>query len=219
MRRTLTLTVLALVLLLPAVAGADDGTFASYQDRGWGWMFMASFGFGFLTSLTPCVYPMIPITLAIFGARGDKVSKGRAIALATAYVFGMGATYSVLGVTFALIGSAGDFGTQLANPWIVFPLVILFLALAASMFGAFDLNLCRLRIAQPQEQGREHQARLSIGGTLFQRIAQIDCGRTEVALRHLGPGALDMRLRGHEQVASGQSQETAERTNRHKMLE
>ena len=57
------------------------------------------------------------------------------------YVGGMGATYSALGVTFALIGKAGDFGTQLANPWIVFPLVILFLALAASMFGAFDLNL------------------------------------------------------------------------------
>jgi thiol:disulfide interchange protein DsbD len=141
MRRTLPWLAVALILLLPGVAGADDGSFASYQDKGWGWMFLASFGFGFLTSLTPCVYPMIPITLAIFGARGDKVSKGRAIALATAYVFGMGATYSVLGVTFAMIGSAGDFGTQLANPWIVFPLVILFLALAASMFGAFDLNL------------------------------------------------------------------------------
>jgi thiol:disulfide interchange protein DsbD len=104
-------------------------------------MFLASFGFGFLTSLTPCVYPMIPITLAIFGARGKDVSKRRAILLATSYVGGMGVTYSVLGVTFALIGQAGDFGTQLANPWIVVPLVLLFLTLAASMFGAFDLNL------------------------------------------------------------------------------
>jgi thiol:disulfide interchange protein DsbD len=141
MRRSLPSLAIALVLLVPAIAGADDGTFASYQDRGWGWMFLAAFGFGFLTSLTPCVYPMIPITLAIFGARGDNVTKGRAIGLATAYVGGMGATYSILGVTFAMLGKAGDFGTQLANPWIVFPLVILFLALAASMFGAFDLNL------------------------------------------------------------------------------
>ena len=47
-----------------------------YQERGWAWMFLASFGFGFLTSLTPCVYPMIPITLAIFGARGDNVTQG-----------------------------------------------------------------------------------------------------------------------------------------------
>jgi len=141
MRRSLPWLALAIVLMVPAVAGADDGTFASYQDRGWGWMFLAAFGFGFLTSLTPCVYPMIPITLAIFGARGENVTRRRAIGLATAYVGGMGATYSGLGVTFAVIGKAGDFGTQLANPWIVFPLVGLFLALAASMFGAFDLNL------------------------------------------------------------------------------
>lgn len=141
MRRFLPWLAVAMVLLVPAIAAADDGTFASYEQRGWGWLFLASFGFGFLTSLTPCVYPMIPITLAIFGARGENVSRARAIALATAYVGGMGLTYSVLGVTFALIGKAGDFGTQLANPWIVFPLVLLFLALAASMFGAFDLQL------------------------------------------------------------------------------
>src|SRR5689334_14404460 len=116
MRRSLPWLALAIVLLVPAVAGADDGTFASYQDKGWGWMFLAAFGFGFLTSLTPCVYPMIPITLAIFGARGDNVSKGRAIALATSYVGGMGLTYAALGVTFALIGSASGFGSQLSSP-------------------------------------------------------------------------------------------------------
>jgi thiol:disulfide interchange protein DsbD len=142
MRRFLPWLALAIVVFVPAIAAADDGgAFSSYQERGWVWMFLAAFGFGFLTSLTPCVYPMIPITLAIFGARGDNVTRRRAIGLATAYVLGMGATYSILGVTFAMIGKAGDFGTQLANPWIVFPLVIMFLALAASMFGAFDLNL------------------------------------------------------------------------------
>jgi thiol:disulfide interchange protein DsbD len=141
MRRSLTWFAVAMVLLAPAIAAADDGTFAEYQARGWFWTFAASFGFGFLTSLTPCVYPMIPITLSIFGARGKDVTKRRAVLLATAYVGGMGLTYSALGVAFALIGKAGDFGTQLANPWIVFPLVALFLALAASMFGAFDLNL------------------------------------------------------------------------------
>src|SRR6476646_8618986 len=109
MRRRLSWIALALIVLFPAIAGADDGTFASYEQRGWGWMFLASFGFGFLTSLTPCVYPMIPITLAIFGARGENVSKRRAFLLATAYVVGMGVTYAILGVTFALIGEAGSF--------------------------------------------------------------------------------------------------------------
>jgi thiol:disulfide interchange protein DsbD len=141
MRRWLTWIVFATVLFAPALALADDGSFASYEERGWAWMFLASFGFGFLTSLTPCVYPMIPITLAIFGARGGNVSKGRAVALASAYVGGMGVTYSLLGVGSALIGRAASFGSQLHNPWVVFPLVALFVVLAASMFGAFDLNL------------------------------------------------------------------------------
>jgi thiol:disulfide interchange protein DsbD len=144
MRRSLrpALLVVAVIIAIPAIALAGgDGEFSDYEQRGWGWMYLASFGFGFLTSLTPCVYPMIPITLAIFGARGQDVSKRRAIGLATAYVGGMGVTYSVLGVTVALAAGASGFGTQLGHPAVVIPLVILFLALAASMFGAFELNL------------------------------------------------------------------------------
>ncbi|HEY1555970.1 MAG TPA: cytochrome c biogenesis protein CcdA [Kofleriaceae bacterium] len=141
MRRTLPWLIALCIVLVPSIAGADDGSFASYQERGWAWMFLASFGFGFLTSLTPCVYPMIPITLGIFGARGDSVSKTRAIALAAAYVIGMGVTYAALGVTVSLLGVSAKFGSQLSSPYFVLPLVAIFLALAASMFGFFDLNL------------------------------------------------------------------------------
>src|SRR5262245_8700046 len=142
MRRLVWLFTIALaifVLGIPDVASAACDPFNEYQQRGWAWMYLASFGFGFQTSLTPCVYPMIPITLGIFGARGKGVTRGRALALATAYVVGMGLTYSTLGVTIALIG--GQFGTLLANPFVVIPIVLLFAALAASMFGAFELNL------------------------------------------------------------------------------
>jgi thiol:disulfide interchange protein DsbD len=135
----LALVVVLVVLLVPGVASAACDPFNAYQQRGWAWMYLASFGFGFQTSLTPCVYPMIPITLGIFGARGKDVSRGRALLLATAYVVGMGLTYATLGVIIALIG--GQFGTILANPFVVIPIVLLFAALAASMFGAFDLNL------------------------------------------------------------------------------
>lgn len=96
-----------------------------------------AFGQGVLVDLTPCVYPLIPITVAIFGAKG--VSRGRALFLASAYVFGMAVLYTGLGVAVALTGAA--FGTWLANPWVVIPITLLLLALAASMFGAFDLQL------------------------------------------------------------------------------
>ncbi|MEO8846790.1 MAG: cytochrome c biogenesis protein CcdA [Kofleriaceae bacterium] len=130
-----------LVLALMFVAGCQSDCLQDAQARGWVFVVLGAFGAGFLTSLTPCVYPMIPITLAIFGARGKDVPRRRAITLAIAYVGGMCVMYAALGVTFAMIGKAGAFGTQLGSPYVVFPLVALFLALAASMFGAFELNL------------------------------------------------------------------------------
>jgi thiol:disulfide interchange protein DsbD len=94
-------------------------------------------GFGLLTALTPCVYPMIPITLAIFGAKG--VSRGRATALASAYVAGIAVLFGTLGTIFGLLGKA--FGAYLGNPFVVVPLAIFFVAMALSMFGAFELAL------------------------------------------------------------------------------
>jgi thiol:disulfide interchange protein DsbD len=107
--------------------------------------------YGFLTALTPCVYPMIPITVSIFGARAG-VRRTRALALATAYVLGIATMFGTLGTTFGLVGRA--FGTFLANPWVIVPLALFFVAMGLSMFGAFE-------VALPAEL----QARLSrIGG-------------------------------------------------------
>jgi thiol:disulfide interchange protein DsbD len=94
-------------------------------------------GFGLLTALTPCVYPMIPITLAVFGAKG--VGRRRAAALASAYVAGIAVLFGALGTTFGLLGKA--FGAYLGNPWVVVPLALFFVAMALSMFGAFELAL------------------------------------------------------------------------------
>jgi thioredoxin:protein disulfide reductase len=95
-------------------------------------------GYGVLTALTPCVYPMIPITVSIFGARAG-VPRRRALALATAYVAGIAAMFGALGTTFGLLGRA--FGTFLANPWVIVPLALFFFAMGLSMFGAFDVGL------------------------------------------------------------------------------
>jgi thioredoxin:protein disulfide reductase len=119
--------------LLPVLANAlepvaDSGDLARYA-----W----AFGQGVLVDLTPCVYPLIPVTVAVFGAKG--VSRARALFLATAYVLGMATLYTSLGVLVASTG--GAFGTWLANPVVVVPITALLLALAASMFGAFDLQL------------------------------------------------------------------------------
>src|SRR6266404_3799597 len=93
---------------------------------------------GLLTALTPCVYPIIPITISIFGAKAG-VSRARALALATFYVAGIAAMFGTLGTVFALLGKA--FGTFLANPWVIVPLAVFFVAMAVSMFVAFELGV------------------------------------------------------------------------------
>ncbi len=126
--------------LTPDLAFAAEGDeFEKYRSRGWAWAYLGAFGFGVVTSLTPCVYPMIPIVIGIFGGRGKQVSRGRAVLLATVYVLGMGLMFSVLGVIFALIGKQS--GQLLAEPAVVIPIVGLYLVLALSMFGAFELQL------------------------------------------------------------------------------
>jgi thiol:disulfide interchange protein DsbD len=107
--------------------------------HGWLWAYASVFVGGFLTSLTPCVYPLIPITVSLFGARGDDVPRRRAIALASLYVAGIGVMYAALGVGSALAGRA--FGTFMANPWVMAPIAVLFVIMAVSMFGAFELAL------------------------------------------------------------------------------
>jgi thioredoxin:protein disulfide reductase len=93
---------------------------------------------GFLTSLTPCVYPLIPITVGVFGARQAE-SKGRALLLTTSYVVGMGIVFAALGVFAAFSGRA--FGSVLGNTWVIVGLAVFMAVLASSMFGAFELAL------------------------------------------------------------------------------
>ena len=96
------------------------------------------FAAGLATSLTPCVYPMIAITVSVFGARTSK-SRAEAALLSSAFVLGIATLFTGLGVFAATTG--GVFGAALANPVVLVGLALLFLALAASMFGAFDIDL------------------------------------------------------------------------------
>lgn len=142
MRRSTTLAVLAAVavLALPSIALAGGGgNFEEALDKGWLWAYLSAFGVGFMVSLTPCVYPMIPIVVGVFGARDKDTTRRGAFMLATMYVLGMAVLFTVLGVVFAFVGR--ETGTLLAEPAVVIPLVVIYIALAASMFGAFDLQL------------------------------------------------------------------------------
>jgi thiol:disulfide interchange protein DsbD len=92
---------------------------------------------GLALNLTPCVFPLIPITIGFFSQQ-KKDGVGGAFGLAFAYFIGIALTYSVLGVLAALGGAI--FGGALQNPIVVGVIVLVMLALAASMFGAWEIR-------------------------------------------------------------------------------
>jgi thiol:disulfide interchange protein DsbD len=108
-------------------------------SKGYFFAFLTVFVGGVLTSLTPCVYPLISITVSLFGAREGGISRLRASMLGAAYVAGICVMYTSLGVFSALGGRA--FGTFMADAKVIVPVAIVLLVMAASMFGAFELNL------------------------------------------------------------------------------
>jgi thioredoxin:protein disulfide reductase len=132
-----------LALLAPATALAQGGgsasnAFADALARGPAFAVGAAFIGGLLVSLTPCVYPMIAITVSVFGAQQAK-SRLHAAGLSGVFVLGIAVMFTALGVGAALSGAV--FGRFLSNPYVVGGLALLFLAMAASMFGAFEMAL------------------------------------------------------------------------------
>jgi thiol:disulfide interchange protein DsbD len=99
---------------------------------------LAAFGGGLLVSLTPCVYPMITVTVSVFGARQTK-SRLEGALLSGAFVLGIVAMFVSLGVGAAFSGEM--FGAVLQNRWVIVGISALFLVLAAGMFGLFEFAL------------------------------------------------------------------------------
>lgn len=139
---------------------AEDSRIARMLGGGNFWLAMASFlGFGLLLSLTPCVLPMIPILSGMIAGQGMKASRWRGFVLSAAYVLGMAIAYAVAGVLAGLSGSM--LSASLQNPWVLGAFAGIFVVLAFSMFGFYDLQLP----SRWQSSCAETSNRLS-GGTL-----------------------------------------------------
>lgn len=93
---------------------------------------------GMALNLTPCVYPLIPITVSYFGGRSGK-SHGQLIAHGFCYITGLAVTNSTLGVIAALTG--GLMGAMLQNTWVLVGVAVVLLAFASSLFGFWELRL------------------------------------------------------------------------------
>ncbi|OGS91267.1 MAG: thiol:disulfide interchange protein [Gallionellales bacterium GWA2_60_18] len=104
------------------------------------WLIVSSFfGAGLLLAFTPCVFPMIPILSGIIVGRGQQITRMHAFLLSLAYVLGMALTYAVAGVAAGYSGSL--ISSALQTPWVLGSFAALFVLLALSMFGFYELQL------------------------------------------------------------------------------
>lgn len=121
-------------------AGAASGGDLAQLIGGNLWMaFWVAIVVGMGLTFTPCVLPMIPITLGIIGAQGSSLSKSRAVVLVMVYVQAMAASYALLGIAVASAGAALQ--GYLQNPWVISVSALVFVLLSLSMFGAYELQL------------------------------------------------------------------------------
>lgn len=119
----------------------DPGSFdveGRIASRGLFLTYLFVFFSGILLSFTPCVFPMIPITLSVIGARAEK-SPLRGFFLSLVYVLGMALMYAVLGLFAASSGSL--FGSIMQSPVFISVIVGIFVVLALGMFGMFELQV------------------------------------------------------------------------------
>ena len=107
------------------------------QQKGWLLTFIFVFFAGILTSFTPCIFPMIPITLSVLGSDTQKTSVN-GFAKSLTYVLGIATTYSLLGLIAARTGAL--FGALLGNIWVVSFIALIFTLMALSMFGVFAMQ-------------------------------------------------------------------------------
>lgn len=123
------------------------------------------FGFGLLLSLTPCVFPMIPILSSIIvgASKNETMTASRGFFLSLVYVLSMSVAYTIAGVIAGIFGA--NLQVALQNPYVLVIFALIFVALAFSMFGYFEIRLPQALQTKVNKttDGKEKQGIAGIG--------------------------------------------------------
>jgi thioredoxin:protein disulfide reductase len=124
----------------PAAPDKEDSRFLAVLEGGNFWLILAVFLLGGMTlALTPCVLPMVPIISGIIVGEGAGLTRSRSFLLSLSYVLGMAITYTAAGIAAGLAGTL--LSNALQNIWVLGAFALLFVVLAMSMFGFYELQL------------------------------------------------------------------------------
>lgn len=161
----------------PAGAGDGDesGTIAATLKHAGFWTSLALFFIaGLGLSLTPCVFPMIPILSGIIAGQGQRSSHARGFWLALAYVLGMAVTYAAAGVAAGLTGTL--ISSALQNPWVLGAFALVFVVLSFSMFGFYELQLPVALQSKLSEESGHLQGGRGVGVFLMGALSALIVG-------------------------------------------
>lgn len=124
----------------PEEALSEQDEIAFLLKSGSTWLIIASFfGIGLLLAFTPCVFPMIPILSGIIAGQGSNITTRKAFTLSLVYVLAMAITYTIAGILAGLFGA--NLQAAFQNPWILSFFAGVFVLLALSMFGFYELQM------------------------------------------------------------------------------
>lgn len=129
----------AVTATAPAPLSATDAITQKLKTGSLWTIIAGFFVIGLLLAFTPCIFPMIPILAGIIAGQGERITTRKALLLSVVYVLAMAVTYTIAGVLAGLFGS--NLQAAFQNPWILSAFAAVFVALALSMFGFFELQL------------------------------------------------------------------------------
>ncbi|NTV68646.1 MAG: protein-disulfide reductase DsbD [Azonexaceae bacterium] len=156
-------------------SGDESGQIAATLKHAGFWTSLAFFFLaGLGLSLTPCVFPMIPILSGIIAGQGHKNSHARGFALSLAYVLGMAVTYAAAGVAAGLTGTL--LSAALQNPWVLGSFALVFVILSFSMFGFYELQLPSSLQSKLSEESGHLQGGRGIGVFLMGALSALIVG-------------------------------------------
>jgi thioredoxin:protein disulfide reductase len=151
----------------------DQITQSLQQDSLWVTL-VSFFGFGLLLSLTPCVFPMIPILSGIIVGRGHNITTVRAFLLSLSYVVASAFTYTVFGILAALFGS--NLQATFQQPWIIGLFSAIFVLLSLSMFGFYNLDLPDFIRAKLHNSSEKHRDGSMTGAAIMGALSSLIVG-------------------------------------------
>ncbi len=141
---------------------------------------LIAFVAGLLTSLTPCVYPMVPITLAVLSQGAENRKKSEQLFFSIIYVLGIATTFSILGLAAAQFGFL--FGSLLSQVWVLAVVALILLVMSLSLFGLFEINPPAFLMNQSLKKGTGRFAGAFISGLFFGVVASPCVGPVLVAI-------------------------------------